>query len=134
MTESIRYLSVALQTIRLLQAELIKHLQKGTRLFYPLASSIALLEFKKSFEHHLNKVRNIELQKSIESDKISTCISEMDAFLEKSIRLRKTSHSDRLNYRGVLTTQGTDRMGLTGRTFYQSQSNELSPGGLSEIQ
>ncbi len=65
----------------------------------------------------------MELQKSIESDKISLCLSEMDGFLEKTIRMRKTSHSERFNYRGNLTTQGTDRMGLTGRTFYQSQSN-----------
>ena len=131
MNESIRYSSIALQTIKLLQTELIKHLQKSTFFFNCLASSLALLEFKKSFEHHLNKIRNIELQKSIQSDKISSCLSEMDNFLEKTIRLRKTSHSERFNYRGNVTTQGTDRMGLTGRTFYQSQSHEISPGGLS---
>ena len=43
MNESIRYLSIALQTIKLLQTELIKHLQKGNFLLYVSASSLALL-------------------------------------------------------------------------------------------
>jgi len=58
MSESIRYLALALQTINLLQTQLIKQLQKSN-VFSTLDSSVMLLEFKKSFDQHLNKVKNI---------------------------------------------------------------------------
>lgn len=45
------------------------------------------------------------MQKSIESDKISSCLTEMDDFLEKTLSIRKTSQSDRYNLRASLTTR-----------------------------
>lgn len=58
MTESIGYLSLAIQTINLLQKELIRQFQKSSNLTIQGGNS-SIFEFKKSFDRHLNKIKSI---------------------------------------------------------------------------
>lgn len=119
MAQSTKYLTIVCSMLELYQVQLLNTFRR-------MGSMPVMVSFQEQFNSQFKKMKEIEVEKSIESQRCSEICEAMSSFLSTQHRVKKTSQSERYS-RGGLRSQEATRMKFS--TGFKKQEGS----GLAEI-